>query len=395
MFRARILDRYILRETLAPFFLSIAVLTLALFLQKMFRLIEFVMSKGSTLAATGKLLLYILPSFLMLTLPISLLVAALTAFSRLSSDSEVTAMKSSRISLYTMVTPVLQFSFVLFLVTGAIANFLAPHANFAFKAQLFNLIKSKALVGLEPGVFSSTFDGTVVYVDRMNSPDEMQGVFISDERSQQEPYAITASRGQLITNPENLSVTLVLERGAVHVQPRKDASYSFISFDTAKLYLDLNRASLRSQGDEGRELEEMDSLELLRSIRAARAAGNPVRPAEIEIQKRLSVSYACLIFGLVGAPLGIRKARTGRSAGIAIAIGIILLYYVVLGSAENLARSGTLSPAAATWIPNGLITAAAVALTVMKAQEISFGIGPRIGALLRRAVARLRRPKGA
>jgi lipopolysaccharide export system permease protein len=395
MFRARILDRYILREFLPPFFLSIAVLTLALFLQKMFRLIEFVISKGSSLAATGKLLLYILPSFLMLTLPISLLVATLTAFSRLSSDSEVTAMKSSRISLYAMIMPVLQFAFVLFLITASIAHFLVPHANFAFKAQLFDMIKSKALVGLEQGVFSSAFDGTVIYVDRMNSADDMQGIFISDERSQQEPYAVTAARGRLITNPENLSVTLVLERGSVHVQPRKDGSYSFITFDAARLYLDINRAWLRSQGDSGRDLEEMDSLELMRSIRTARASGASPRPAEIEIQKRMSVSYACLIFGLVGAPLGIRKARSGRSAGIAIAIGIILLYYVVLGTAENLARNGTLSPMAATWVPNGLITAAAVALTIMKAQEVSFGISSRIGALLRRAVSRLRRTRGA
>jgi lipopolysaccharide export system permease protein len=393
MFRARILDRYILRETLAPFFLSIAVLTLALFLQKMFRLVEFVMSKGSSLAAAGKLLLYILPSFLALTLPMSLLVAALTAFSRLSSDSEVTAMKSSRISLYAMIRPVMQFSFVLFLVTGVIAHFLAPHANFAFKAHLFNMVKSNAMVGLEQGVFSPTFDGMIVYVDRMNSLDDMQGIFISDERSQQEPYAITASRGQLITNPENFNVTLVMERGTIHVQPRKDNSYSLMTFDTGRLYLDVNRASLRSSGSEGRNLDEMDSLDLMRLIRSAKRAGQPSRPAEIEIQKRMSVSYACLIFGLIGAPLGIRNTRTGKSAGIAIAIGVILLYYLVLASAENLARSGALSPLAATWVPNGIITAAALALVIKKGHEVYFGIGPRIGSVLFQVISWFRRKR--
>ncbi len=395
MLRARILDRYIFREILAPFFLSIAVLTLALFLQKMFRLIEFVMSKGSSLADTGKLLLYILPGFLVLTLPMSLLVAALTAFSRLSSDSEVTAMKASRVSLYAMIRPVMQFSFILFLVTGVIANFLAPHANFAFKAQLFNMVKSKAMVGLEQGVFSSTFDGTVVYVDRMKSLDDMQGIFISDERTQQEPYAITASRGQLITNPENLSVTLVMKQGTIHVQPRTQDSYPFMSFNTARLYLDINRASLRSRGDEGRDLDDTDTLDLMRLIRLAKASGQPSRPAEIEFQKRMSVSYACLIFGLVGAPLGIRRTRTGKSAGIAIAIGVILLYYFVLASAENLAQSGALSPLAATWIPNGILTAAALALVVVKGHEVNFGIGQRIGAALSYLLSRFRKKDGA
>ena len=149
MFRARIIDRYIMRELLAPFFLSMAVLTLALFLQKMFRLMELVLSKGSTLAATGKLLLFIMPGFLAITIPMSLLVAALTAFTRLSSDSEVTAMKASRISLYAMVRPVMQFAFILFIVTTVIAHFLAPHANHAFKAHLFNMVKSRAMIGLD------------------------------------------------------------------------------------------------------------------------------------------------------------------------------------------------------------------------------------------------------
>jgi lipopolysaccharide export system permease protein len=390
MFRSRLLDRYILRELLAPFFLSIAVLTLALFLQKMFRLIEFVMSKGSSFQATGKLLLLIMPSFLMLTLPMSLLVAALTAFSRLSSDSEITAMKASRVSLYAMIRPVMQFAFVLFLITSAIAHFIAPRANFAFKVHLFNMVKSKAMVGLEQGVFSSAFNGMVVYVDRMNSLDDMQGIFISDERSLREPLAITAAHGRLITNPETFNVTLVMDKGAIHVQPGQDSTYSLMSFDQGRLYLDINRASLRSN-DTGRGLEEMDSLELLREIRQARSTGKPTQLAEKELIKRISISYACIVFGLVGGPLGVRKGRSGRSAGIAIAIGVILAYYFVMATAENLAGSGALSPQAALWIPNGLITAAALALVVKRGHEVSFGMGPRIAAPFFRLVSRLRR----
>ena len=391
MFRARLLDRYILRELLAPFFLSIAVLTLALFLQKMFRLIEFVMSKGSSLEAAGKLLLLILPSFLMLTLPMSLLVAALSAFSRLSSDSEITAMKSSRVSLYTMIRPVLQFALVLFLITAAIAHFVAPHANFAFKVHLFDMMKSNAMVGLEQGVFSSTFDGMIVYVDRMNSLDDMQGLFISDERSAKEPVAITAARGRLLTNPEELNVTLIMDKGSVHTLPREKKSYSLITFDQGKLYLDINRAALRSRGDEGRGFDEMDSLELMRQIRSSANAGKPARTAEKELMKRFSISYACIIFGLIGAPLGIRKHRTGRSAGIAIAIGVILVYYFILGSAENLAGSGALSPGAAALLPNGLITLAALFLVIKRGHEIYFGIGPRVGSAFYRLAARFRR----
>jgi len=390
MFRAKILDRYIMRELLAPFFLSIAVLTLALFLQKMFRLTELVLSKGSSLAATGKLLLYIMPGFLAMTIPISLLVAALTAFSRLSSDSEVTAMKASRVSLYAMVRPVMKFSIVLFFVTAVIAHFLAPNAMFAFKAQLFNMLKARAMVGLEQGVFSSTFDGMVIYVDKMNSLDDMQGIFISDERSGSEPYTIVAKQGRLITNMENLDVTLVMEHGSIHLQPRAEDVYSLMFFDSGRLNIDINRATMRYSGS-GRNIDEMDSRELLVALRHARTAGEPTKVMEIEFQKRMSISYACLVFGLIGAPLGIRKSRTGRSAGIAVSILVILAYYLILGTAARLADSGAVSPATATWVPNGLITVAAVAMVVKKGDEIYFGIGPRISALVRRLTSFFRR----
>ena len=382
MFRARIIDRYIMRELLAPFFLSIAVLTLALFLQKMFRLMELVLSKGSTLAATGKLILYILPGFLAVTIPMSLLVAALTAFTRLSSDSEVTAMKASRISLYAMVRPVMQFAFILFIVTTVIAHFLAPHATHAFKLQLFNMVKSRAMIGLDQGVFSSTFDGMVIYVDKMSSLDDIQGIFISDERSATEPYTILAKQGLLITNPDNFKVTLLMNQGTIHVQPHTEGAYSLMSFDTGKLYLDINVGRSGRSDGANRDIEEQDSISLFKGWQTARAENKPTKSMEIEFNKRMSFSYACLVFGLLGAPLGIRKSRTGKSAGIAISIGVILVYYLVLGSAARLAESGALSPFAATWVPNGLITAAAIAMLIKKGNEIYFGIGTRFNEAL-------------
>ena len=395
MLKGRILDNYILRELLPPFFLGIAVLTLALFLQKMFRLVELVTSKGSTLADTGKLILYILPGFLMLTIPLSLLVAALTAFSRMSADSEITAMKASRISLYAMIRPVFTFSLVLFVVTAFIANVLAPRANYALKAHLFNLVKSKAMVGIEPGVFSSTFDGMVVYVDRMTSLDDMQGIFISDERSAAEPYAIVAKQGRLVANPENFNVTLFLDQGSVHLQPRKEGSYSLMTFNSGRLNLDLHQGLLRKRDSDGKDIDETDSIELLSRIRQASSEGTPTRQMETELHKRMSVSFACLIFGIVGAPLGIRRARSGKSAGIAIAIGVILVYYLILGTGANMAESGALSPAAAYWGPNGIIMLIVLTLVIKRGQEIHFGVSVRLLQALRRVLDLFRGKRGA
>jgi lipopolysaccharide export system permease protein len=383
MVRMRILDRYIFREILSPFFLSMAALTLVLFLQRMFRLAELIVSKGATISSTAKLFAYVMPSFLVLTIPMSFLVGTLTAFTQLCSDSEVTAMKASRISLYDMIRPVMLFAVLAFSVTALTSLIVAPGANHALKVHLFNMVKSRAMVGIEPGVFSSTFDGMVIYVDKMESLDDMQGIFISDERSAKEPTAIVARRGRLIADPDSLNVTLAMKQGSIHALPRDEQSYSTMDFDSGSLYLDISHALIQ-RGPLGLDFDETGSLELFQELRRARREGKPAIEIESELHKRLSIPFACLLFGLIGAPLGIRRSRSGKSAGISIALLVFMVYYMVLAAGTNLSDTGKLPPAVAYWLPNVLMMAAACLLVYKKGQEIDFGIGRSVGQAYRR-----------
>ncbi len=391
MLRIRILDRYILYEMLPPFFLSMAVLLLVLFLEKLFRLADLVVSKGVPLLSVVRLLAYAMPSFMVITLPMSLVVASLTAFSRLSSDSEITAMKASRVSLYGMIRPVFIFSIFTFIVTAFTSLTLVPAANEAFKVHVFNMVKSNAVVGIEPGVFSTTFDGVVIYVDKMVSLDNMEGVFIFDERSVKEPYAIVAKHGKLSADPKSLNVTLALQDGSIHTPTTDDQSYSLIKFASAHLFLDIN-SSLTGKGDSGKSLEDMGSGELLQEISKARQEGRPTYPFETELHKRLSIPFACLIFGLIGAPLGIRKHRSGKSAGVAIALLVFLVYYMILGSAANLAQTGTASPLLAFWIPNILLVVAAWVFVVRKANDTNSMVWNRITMMYYSVKGRFKNP---
>ncbi len=389
MFRMRILDRYIFREILTPFFLSIAALTLVFFLQRMFRLAELIVSKGATLSSTAKLFAYVMPSFLVLTIPMSFLVGTLTAFTQLCSDSEVTAMKASRISLYNMIRPVMLFAVLAFTATAFTSLVIAPAANHALKVHLFNMVKSRAMVGIESGVFSSTFDAMVIYVDKMDSLDDMKGIFISDERSAKEPYAIVAQRGRLIANPESLNVTLAMNQGAIHALPRDEHSYSTMGFDSGNLYLDISHA-LVQRGPADTDFNEIGSRELFQELKRARAEGKPAIDIESELHKRLSIPFACLLFGLIGAPLGIRRSRSGKSAGISVALLVFLVYYMVLAAGTNLSETGKLSPAIAYWFPNVLMTAVAGMLVYKKGHEVDFNILRRVQKLYHRLGTRNR-----
>ncbi len=375
----RTLDRYIFREMMTPFILSMSVLMLVLILQSMFQMADLVVSKGATLLSTVKVIIYIMPSFFVITIPMSLLLAALTAFSRMSADSEITAMKASRFGLYSMIRPVFFFAVLACAATSFTSLVLVPNANTALKTYLFELVKSRALVGIEPGVFSSTFDGMVIYVDKMDSSNNMEGVFISDERSIKEPYTIVSKRGKLIADPQSLSVTLALQDGSIQTPPRDEKTYNLMGFNTAKLYLDI-KSSLARQGAPGRSYEDMSTSELLQNIRQSRVEGKTTYSQYTELHKRLSIPFACLIFGLIGAPLGIRRSRSGKSAGIAIALLVFLIYYIILGGSSNLSQTGAYSSLVTFWLPNGIMMVLSVFFVILKGRDVNLMIGSRISS---------------
>jgi len=351
---------------------------------------DIVVTKGATVASMVTVVIYVLPGFLVITIPMALVVAALTAFSRMSADSEVTAMKASRISVYRMIRPVFFFAVLAFCLTAFTSLYLVPLSNTALNSYLFNLVKSQAMVGIEPGVFSSSFDGMVIYVDKVDERDNMEGVFISDERSVKEPYIIAAKRGKLTADPQSLSVTLALQDGAIHTLPRDEQSYTLMSFNTARLYLDI-RNSLAGRGAPGKSYEDMTTGELLQDIKKTRGEGKPTYLQETELHKRLSIPFACLILGLIGAPLGIRRTRSGKSAGIAIALLVFLAYYIVLGSATNLAHTGTVPPLRAYWLPNCILALLACLFVYKKGHEVNFMIGNTVSLLFYRAKTRILR----
>ena len=389
----RTLDRYIFREMAPPFFLSMAVLLLVLFLQKLFRMSDIVMAKEATLATTVKVLVYIVPSFLVITIPMSLLVAALTAFSRMSADSEITAMKASRVSLYDMIRPVFLFALLCFAAAAATSLVLVPSANTALKTYIFNLVKSRATIGLEPGVFSSTFNGMVMYVDKMDAQDNMEGVFISDERAAAEHYTIVARRGKLTADPRALNVTLALEEGSIHTAPKNDQSYPLMGFSRAKLFINIKN-SLAGNAP-GKSYEDMSFVELRQDIGKAHGEGKPAYAQETELHKRLSIPFACLIFGLISAPLGIRRGRSGKSAGIAIALFVFLIYYIIVGGATNLAETGILPPLLAFWLPNVVMALASLLFVFTKGHEVSLGIGRTVALRWYQAKERILKKSGA
>ena len=161
----RILDRYVWKELFFPFCVGIFVFTFLLLIDKIFDLTDLIINKGVPIPLVLLLLAYILPAFLVLTIPIGFLLAILVAFGRLSADMEVVAFKASGVSPLRLLRPVLIFAVGATLATGWLIMEGVPRSNYAFKSLFFDILRTQAAIGIKERVFNDTFGNFVIYVD--------------------------------------------------------------------------------------------------------------------------------------------------------------------------------------------------------------------------------------
>jgi lipopolysaccharide export system permease protein len=391
-----LLDRYLLRDLFPPFLLGIGVFTFVLLTDRILRLTELVIVKGVELGTVLTLVAYLLPSFLAVTVPMAVLVAVLTGFGRLSADGEITACKAAGVSLYRMARPVLFFALLTGGLTLATMLWLLPHGNHSFKTLLYRVMTSKATIGIEEGVFNETFDRMVLYVHEV-SPPTLRGIFLYNVRDPEQPYLIVAREGTLVSDPSAYRLFLRLRDGTIHPAGRgtpREAPPPMVTFKTNDLQIDLP-GPLAAMGNAPKGNREKTLGELRAEVQSLEAQGLHATSLRVEVHKKFSIPAACLVFALLGIPLGIRAGRSGRWSSLAVGIGIILLYYILITSGENLAHERRLPAWLAMWSPNLLLGAAGGYLFVLTARERPLPLERALGskaAALRRSLA-LRKPR--
>jgi lipopolysaccharide export system permease protein len=211
----------------------------------------------------------------------------------------------------------------------------------------------------------------VVYVDKVPIQGKrMEGIMIYDEREQGKFNTIFAREGFLLSNPKSQEVILRLFSGDIHRYEPQTHTYQKAQFSVYDLKLELAKVFLAL----GRKIRdhEMSIDELKEKIeQKVRIGENPI-PQEVELHKRYAIPFACIIFGLIGVPLGIQPRRSGRSYGFILSILILLSYYISLTASEILALRHTIPPFLAGWVPNFLFGSLAVYLLIKAAKESPF-----------------------
>jgi len=171
-----------------------------------------------------------------------------------------------------------------------------------------------------------------------------------------------------MSDPTKMSINLHLTDGSSFMVSKDLDSSKKLQFKTYDLRIELadimSRFSSRMKGE-----KEMSISELRSHLKKAKKATVKYNILAIELQRKFSIPFACLLLGLIGFPLGLSMRAKRRSWGIALSIVIFVVYYILLSAADSLGETGTLNPVVAMWIPNMVLGAATVILFWRAARE--------------------------
>ena len=283
----RTIDRYVIREILPPFFLSLLIFTFILEIPPVMRDLEKLVAKGVSWGTAGRILLTLIPQGLGLTIPMATLTGILVGLGRLSADREAVALLACGVSPYRLLRPVLAFAVV---ATGATLYVMLqaiPDANQTFRNITFDLVSQKLASDIRPRVFFEDFPGFVLYTrDQDARWRRWKDVMVADNRQPESGSVYMAEGGQLVIDRAQRRVGLILDQRRPATRADRPGETSMYSFpDQVQLSLDprpvfgrqelprtvTEKSIAELQADAARKLKE----------RLLPAPGDHVRPAEI------------------------------------------------------------------------------------------------------------------
>jgi lipopolysaccharide export system permease protein len=198
----------------------------------------------------------------------------------------------------------------------------------------------------------------------------MENVLISDNHIKGEQNTILAKKAYLVADADSMTVMLRLESGSIHSVSPDLKNYRKIDFKIYDINLDLSSA-ISGISENSKTSVEMTMGELLEKMRKPGLDKAAIRELAIEVHKKFSIPLSCIFFGLLALPLGIKSHRAVKSRGVAIAIIVVSIYYLLRIGGEAFVETGHLSPEVGVWTPNIIFALFGIYLFYMADREIS------------------------
>lgn len=424
----KILNRYILREHIPPFLFSVFIITFILILETIPRIVELVIDKDISAIVVLELIFFNLAWMIALSVPMAVLVATLLTFGRLTSDSEIVAIKSSGINLLRVLIPLLIAAGILTYGMIQFSDKILPVLNHKSRLLTGDIRAMRPTLTFRPGVFITDISGYIILMDKIDHmTSEVEGVRISETKDPNHPRVIVAKSGLMKFIDQGQTVQFTLFDGEIHMLDNENpANYRRLDFKEHLINISGVGSELKRSESSFRSDREMNIAQMTETVNRAKEAIEPFRlrinksvsnkieflfsdtldyPEDttltdraalnmldtdlkglhrklkreagqineqgkvvnrymIEIYKKYSIPAASFAFILIGAPLGILSRKGGMGIAVSISLLIFTVYWAFLIGGEDLSDRGMISPFWGMWTANILIAIAGLYLLV-------------------------------
>ncbi len=345
----RILDKYILKEMVGPFLFGVAAFS-SLFIgtSTLFKLTQYITKYGASVWSVAKLFVCSLPSIIVITFPMAMLLASLLTFGRLSSGSEITAMKSGGQSFARLSVPVLIAAFFVSIMAAVINEALVPAASTAYN----NIVRYEIEKNTQPKSHEHIIIRNIIQgeMERLTYARN----FVEGTNTMNKVAVQQFAEGRLV-RMENAEKAVwqndkwQMYNGTITELSSEGRVERTFKFTERVLPIEKNPTSIIV---EQKDAEDMSIRELLQTIAVLKREYVKTSVYEVELHQRLSTPLASLVFAMIGTPLGLAPNRSNSSIGLGLSMIIILIYYTLLTISTAMGQGGAVQPFVAAWIPN-------------------------------------------
>ncbi|MBF2007428.1 MAG: LptF/LptG family permease [Chlorogloeopsis fritschii C42_A2020_084] len=354
------MDRYLASELLPPFLFGVgAFSSIGVTIDAVFDLVRKIVESGLPIGIALKVFLLKFPNFIVLAFPMATLLATLMTYSRLSSESELIALRGCGVSVYRMVMTAVCMSFLVTGMTFVFNEQIAPIANYQATLTLDQALKSDKPMFKQENIFYPEYryirqkDGgkekiltRLFYADKFDGK-RMSGLTIID-RSQESLNQIVVAESAQWNAAQNV---WDFYNGTIYLVAADRSYRNIVRFE--KQQLELPRTAL-DVAQRSRDYDEMSITQSLEQLELERLAGDDqkIRKLQVRIQQRISLPFVCVVFGLVGAAMGTIPQRTGRATSFGVSVIVIFTYYLFYFITGAMAQAEIFSPFMGAWLPN-------------------------------------------
>ena len=310
----KILYRYVYTELWRNFFLILGLFVFVILMDRASVIAETVLGQGVSFFEFFSVLLKGVPAFLGITIPMAFILSVLITFIQMSSNNELTALRSCGVSVKSISLPVFVMGGILSFFSFYVLMFVMPESNISMKREIQTLVKKRITLGVTKKNFTSNFPGITFYAENVYPDKGYLRNFMVSLQKRNKLITIFAQEGLLRTVGD--TVFLDIKDGtAQFLDWRKYETLKVLNFKnyTVKLYTFSNSENFKATKYRNMfQLFEHFDLD-----------------SKVEFFKRLTLSLSPFIVGIVAFSVAVVVPRGSVGGGVLIALVIIIVYYIL------------------------------------------------------------------